>query len=109
MNRDLLRRMFAAATAAAVEGGDAHFDPDGPMDDGNPMGTLEAELHWHVDVGAYLGQRRAALECHASQTTDVGMMLSMPPEAFATFFSSEHYLEPGRPPGMVRGWFLDES
>jgi len=31
----------------------------------------------------------------------------MPPEAFAAFFGAEHYLEPRRPAGMVRGWFLD--
>ncbi len=105
MNRDHMRALAAMAAAAGVEEGD--FDPDGPMDDGNPMGTPEAELHWQVDCTAYLQQRRAALSCHASQTSDVGMMLGMPPEAFAAFFGAEHYLEPGRPAGMVRGWFLD--
>lgn len=56
------------------------------MDDGNPMGTPEAEVTWQVDVTAYLAQRRAALSCHASQTTDVGGMLSIPEEVFAGFF-----------------------
>jgi hypothetical protein len=28
----------------------------------------------------------------------------MPPEAFAVFFGHEHYIEPGRTPGMVEGW-----
>lgn len=103
MNRDRMRSLFAMAVAAGMEG---EF-VDGPMDDGNPMGTPEAELHWQLDCAAYLEQRRAALSCHASQTSDVGMMLGMPPEAFAGFFGVEHYLEPGRPAGMVRGWFLD--
>jgi LmbE family N-acetylglucosaminyl deacetylase len=100
MNRDAMRRMAEAARAAGAEA----FDPDQPMDDGNPLGTPEAELHWQVDVSPWIERRRAALEAHASQTSDVGMMLSMPPEAFAVFFGHEHYLEPGREPGMVEGW-----
>ena len=31
-------------------------------------------------------------------------MLAMPPEAFSAFFGHEHYIEPGRTPGMVEGW-----
>jgi len=104
MNRDMMRGFMSMARAAGME---EAFDPDGPMDDGNPMGTLEADLHWQVDVAAYLPQRRAALACHASQTTDVGGMLSMPEEVFAGFFAVEHYIEPGRPAGMTRGWFMD--
>ena len=100
MNRDAMRAMARAAAQAGQE----VFDPDGPMDDGNPMGTPEAELHWQVDVTDRLDRKRAALECHASQTSDVGMMLAMPPEVFAAAFGYEHYLEPGREPGMVRGW-----
>jgi hypothetical protein len=26
---------------------------------------------------------------------------------FAVAFAWEHYIEPGRPDGMVTGWFLD--
>ncbi|HOA56860.1 MAG TPA: PIG-L family deacetylase [Dermatophilaceae bacterium] len=105
MNRDLMRGFMAAAREAGL--GEDGFDPDGPMDDGNPMGTPEAEITWQVDVAAYLPQRRAALSCHASQTTDVGGMLSMPEQVFAGFFGREHYIEPGRPAGMQQAWFLD--
>jgi LmbE family N-acetylglucosaminyl deacetylase len=107
MNRDIMRSFVAAARAAGMDDGENGFDPDGPMDDGNPMGTPEAEIHWQVDVAAYLPQRRAALSCHASQTTDVGGMLSMPEQVFAGFFGREHYIEPGRPAGMAQAWFLD--
>jgi LmbE family N-acetylglucosaminyl deacetylase len=100
LNRDAMRELARAAQAAGQE----VFDPDGPMDDGNPMGSPESELHWQVDVTGLLDRKRAALECHASQTSDVGMILAMPPEAFAAAFGFEHYLEPGRDPGMVRGW-----
>lgn len=108
MNRDLMRAMMHRARDAGMPESEG-FDPDGPMDDGNPMGMPESEIHWQVEVTAYLQTRRAALACHASQTSDVGMMLSMPPEVFATFFGAEHYVEPGLTPGMRRGWFLDQG
>lgn len=108
MNRDLMRRLFAMATAAGMDMGD--WDADAPADDGNPVGTLQEEIQLEVDVSAYLDRKRAALQAHSSQTTDVGMMLSMPPEAFDLMFGTEHYLEPDRQPtpvGMRSGWILD--
>jgi LmbE family N-acetylglucosaminyl deacetylase len=103
MNRDAMRRFSEQARAAGASDDEA-FDPDQPMDDGNPLGEPESAIHWQVDVGPWLDRRRAALEAHRSQTTDVGTMLSMPPEIFAVFFGREHYIEPGREPGMVQGW-----
>jgi LmbE family N-acetylglucosaminyl deacetylase len=99
-NRDAMRRFAEAARTA----GEETWDLDEPMDDGNPLGEPESAIHWRVDVGPWLERRRASLQAHSSQTTDVGMMLSMPPEVFATFFGHEHYIEPGREPGMVEGW-----
>ncbi len=107
LNRDAMRRAFEQARAAGQASDD--WDPDAPADDGNPLGTPEAEIHWQVDVREWLPQRRAALEAHRSQTTDVGQMLAMPEEVFAEFFGTEHYVETGRPAGMRRGWFLDEA
>jgi LmbE family N-acetylglucosaminyl deacetylase len=106
MNRDAMRRFFELGRAAGMvpEGEQEDWDPDAPADDGNPMGTPEAEITWQVDVSAQLPQRRAALEAHRSQTTDVGAMLGLPPEVFAMAFGTEHYLEPGAAPGMRRGW-----
>jgi LmbE family N-acetylglucosaminyl deacetylase len=101
MNRDAMRAGFAAARAAGQEGG---LDPDQPMGDGEPLGTPEAEIHWRVDVSADIGAKRAALASHASQTSDVGMMLQLPPEMFLAWFGTEFYIEPGREPGMVDGW-----
>jgi LmbE family N-acetylglucosaminyl deacetylase len=93
MNRDIVRTVFQAAVAAGA--GDQAFDPDSPMDDGNPLGTPEAEITWQVDTTGYLTQRRASLEAHRSQATDIEGMLSMPEAFFAQFFGKEHYLEPG--------------
>ena len=89
---------------AAKAAGEETWDIDAPMDDGNLLGEPESAIHWRVDVSPWSERRRASLQAHLSQTTDVGMMLSMPPEYFAVFFGHEHYIEPGRPPGMVEGW-----
>ncbi len=115
MNRDRMREMFLAAKAAGMTGGpDGDWDPDAPADDGNPIGTPQAEIDLAVDVSDYLELKRASLQCHASQTSDVGMMLSIPPEPFAMMFGVEHYIDPSlddvpRPPGTPRmqpGWIF---
>lgn len=104
MNRDLMRQLFTLAKEMGMEG----FDPDLRGDDGNPVGTPEAELHWAVDLGDDVMTKREALACHASQS-DVKQLLAMPVEMFPVGFGTEHYMEPGRPAGMIRGWWLDEA
>ena len=101
MNRDQVRRMIEAAREAGTTG-EEDWDPDGLGDDGNPMGTPEAEIHWHVDVQEVLATKRAALAAHASQE-DVGWMLGMPTEQFAAMFGDEWFIEPGRAPGLTHG------
>jgi len=107
-NRDQARGVYEAAVRAGV--GDDGLDPDRPQDDGNPLGTPESEIDWQVDVTAQLPRRRASLEAHRSQATDIEWMLGMPAEAFAGLFGTEHYIEPGRPtatdgsPRMRTGW-----
>lgn len=101
MNRDAMRLMMAAAPEG--EG----FDVDGPADDGNPMGTPEAEIDWDVDVSDVLAKKRGAMQAHTSQTSDIGMMLAMPPQMFAAGFGHEYFIEPGRPTGMTSGWPFD--
>ena len=108
MNRDHLRRLYLAAKEAGVagvagDGGpDEDWDPDQPADDGNPIGSPEAELHWHVDVRPVLAAKRQALASHGSQE-DVGWMLGMPEEQYAMVFGDEWYLEPGRQAGVTSG------
>ena len=63
------------------ETGGEDWDVDAPFDDGNPMGTPESDLHWAVDVSAYVDRKRAALACHASQPDAAGML---------TMYSSGH-------------------
>jgi LmbE family N-acetylglucosaminyl deacetylase len=101
MNRTEMARQFAEARAAGLE---IDWNPDDPMDDGNPFGTPEDEITWEVDVSAYLDQKRAALEAHRSQASDIDQFLGMPPDVFARFFGTEHYIEPGVGGPMRRGW-----
>ena len=104
-NRTAMIRAHEAAVAAGADVDE--WDPAAPMDDGNPLGSLEHELHWACDVAEFLETKRSALKAHASQADAQGM-LAMPSEMFALAFGTEHFIEPARPEGMVVGWFLDD-
>ncbi|WP_029211154.1 PIG-L deacetylase family protein [Arsenicicoccus bolidensis] len=106
MNRDHMRQQFQAAKDAGLP---MDWDPDAPMDDGNPFGTPEAEIHWRVDVSGLIETKRAALACHRSQATDIEMFLAMPIDIYTAGFGQEWFIEPGREPGLVEGWWLDEA
>lgn len=100
-NRDAMRLLVDMMGPA---GSGEEFSPDQPMDDGNPMGTPESEISYRVDLRDRLGTKRAALACHASQTSDVGMMLGLPDEVFEAWFGYEYYIDPAQPPGMRDAW-----
>jgi len=108
MNRDAVRRWYQTALAAGLEEGD-EFDPDAPMDDGNPLGTPEAELTLSVDVGAYIANKRRAIASHRSQVTDAGFFTNMPDDQFAAAFGREWFIEHGAPPGVREGWFFEHE
>jgi LmbE family N-acetylglucosaminyl deacetylase len=113
MNRDSMRRMISMAEdmgfdEAGPEGEDGEaFDPDGPMDDGNPMGTPEAELTLGVDVSDFTGYKRAAISAHRSQVSDSSFFLQMPPDVFTEAFGREWYIEHGQPLSLKMGWFFE--
>lgn len=106
MNRDEMRRGIQEARDAGMSA-DEMFDPDGPMDDGNPMGTLEAELTMRVDVSGFTDFKRRALIAHSSQVSDSSFFLQMPADAFRQAFGTEWLIEHGQPPGPVTGWIFD--
>jgi LmbE family N-acetylglucosaminyl deacetylase len=105
MNRDVIVALVKAGREAGMEVGD--FDPEQPMDDGNLFGSAEDEITWRVEVSAYLEQRRASLEAHRSQATDIEQFLAMPADVFAGFFSHEYLIEPGVDGPMRDGWPFD--
>ncbi|MEY2626897.1 MAG: hypothetical protein RJB08_656 [Actinomycetota bacterium] len=106
MNRDAMRRMQDIAREAGLIGPDDGFDPDGPADDGNPMGLPEAELTHRVDVAEFVDLKRRAIESHKSQISDAGWFAQMPDEAFRAAFGSEWYRKLGDPGPVRDGWLL---
>ena len=109
MNRDAMKRFFAAAREMgdATGPGGEDWDPDAPADDGNPFGTPETELTHMVDVSAYLAQKRASISCHKSQVTDAGFFMSLPDEPFAMAFSTEWFIRKGAEHPMREGWLFE--
>ena len=107
MNRDRMREAMGRARDAGLLPDERLAEVDGPADDGNPLGTPEAEIQWAVDITEAVDAKREALACHASQVTDIGMFLAIPRDLFAEVFGVEYYLEPGRPAGMRRAWPFD--
>ncbi|MFT4293975.1 MAG: PIG-L family deacetylase [Micropruina sp.] len=105
MNRDLVRRLYRTALDGGIEDAQG-FDPDRPMNDGNPLGTPEAEINLQVDVSAQVARRREVMACHASQVTDIQAWLSLPAEGYAAMFSTEHYVEVGSSDPIRPGWFF---
>ena len=95
--------MIRDRQARLDRGEEVDWDPESPMDDGNPLGSTEDEITWSVDVSDYLDQRRAAVRAHASQE-DTKWMRTMPDEEFAQVFAQEFYIEPGRDQPMRPGW-----
>jgi len=109
MNRDEIKRQMAISREAGEEfGPDADFDPDGPMDDGNPMGMTEDELTLVVDVSDFVRNKHAAISAHASQVTDAGFFTSMSDDVFAVAFGREWFIEHGRQPGLRPGWLFEQ-
>ena len=77
-------------------------------DDGLPVGVPQSEIAWAIDLPAdVVGLKRRAMACHASQTSDIGMMLALPQDLFAVAFGTEYLIEPGSGQPLRRGWPFD--
>jgi LmbE family N-acetylglucosaminyl deacetylase len=102
-NRDGFERMVRDARAAGIDFGPSDAsdeDPNSWTDDGEPMGTSEAELTTAVDVTDMLAVKRASLACHRSQVTDTAMLLGMNEAWFARSFGTEWFIRKGAKPGI---------
>lgn len=99
------KAMIARGIALGILPDDGTWDPETRGDDGRPVGVPEKDLTWAVELTEeYLGRKRRALACHASQCSDVGFFLSLPPELFAVLFHTEYYVDPSDGGDMRRGW-----
>jgi LmbE family N-acetylglucosaminyl deacetylase len=103
INRDHIVRMLANAPQAERE----EFDPEAPADDGNPLGSPEAELTHAIDVTAWIERKRTALACHGSQVPESSSFLQMSPEMFVAAFGTEWFIEAGIAPGIAHQWVFE--
>ncbi len=106
-NRDAMKRFFAMLAEQGINDND--WDPDGPADDGNPVGMSEAELTHAVDVRDFVQHKRRSISAHRSQVTDAGFFSSMPDEAFANAFGTEWFIRKGAGHGLRDGWLFDDT
>jgi LmbE family N-acetylglucosaminyl deacetylase len=112
MNRDEFARMIAMAKEMGEKMGadlGEDFDPDGPADDGNPIGMPEAELTHRVDVAEYVHLKRAAIACHRSQISDSAFFLQMDEGQFAMAFGTEWFIRHGADHPVRDGWLIEEN
>lgn len=111
MNRDAMIRFVQMAKEQGVQGPDGDdgtdWDPSGPADDGNPMGTPESELTLAVDVRDFVDVKRSSIACHQSQISDSSFFLSMPDEAFNAAFGTEWFIDPTSASALHEGWLFE--
>jgi LmbE family N-acetylglucosaminyl deacetylase len=104
INRDLMR----AGVELAGELGYA-LPPEFTPDSFDDWFLPADELTHQVDVSAFLAQKRASMEAHASQATgDVGprslaQFLAIPDEYFAMAFGTEWFVDRRQPAGAALG------
>jgi len=59
-----------------------------------------------VDIGPYLGVKRAALALHSSQVDETSFFLQMPEDVFAIAFGTEWFIRRDAPPGTEETWLF---
>lgn len=104
MNRTQMAEYHAKVLA---EGGEVDWDPNGPADDGNPMGSLEDEITHAVDVTDFVARKRASISCHRSQVSDAGFFMAMPEAEFAMAFGTEWFIDPRAGHSLRNGWLFE--
>jgi len=112
LNRDEIVRFMREAQArgervAPGDQPDEDLDPEGPQDDGNPIGMPESEITLAVDVRPYLAQKRASLAAHRSQENDTSFFLGLSDDVFARAFGTEWFIQKDvEAHGPVPGWLF---
>lgn len=108
-NRDMRakHRELAMKLGVPAEG---FFGEEEPQKEVRPFGSVTSELRWAIDLPDDIVRRKhEALACHASQTSDAGFFLSLPPQLFAAVLGTEYYREPARPGPLQHRWPLDPA
>lgn len=72
-------------------------------DDGQIVGVPEADIAWAIELpDDVIALKREAMARHASQTSDIGLMLALPENIYALAFGTEYLVEPGSDQPMRR-------
>ena len=73
------------------------------------LGVRGERVTTEIDVRAFLGHKRRAMEAHASQISDTSFFLTMPPEAFALVWGQEWFIRVGASPAGIENSLLAQS
>lgn len=110
MNRDANRRAYELGVAAGIVDANTWNPDEMTGDDGLPTGSPESEISWAIVLSPeYVERKRRAMQCHASQTSDIGFMLAMAPQVFAAAFGREYLIEPGLDQPVREAWPFDAA
>jgi LmbE family N-acetylglucosaminyl deacetylase len=86
------------------EMGDIEGAPD---PDDFTIGVPASAITTTVDVGDYVGQKRAAMQAHASQIPEESFFLQLPLDAFREAFGLEWFIRRGDRPRTAETWLFD--
>jgi LmbE family N-acetylglucosaminyl deacetylase len=101
LNRD---HLIALMRARMEEMGELEGAPN-PED--FTMGMPASAITTTVDVGDFVGQKRAAMQAHASQIPEESFFLQLPPDAFREAFGYEWFIRHGPRPRTAETWLFD--
>ena len=74
-------------------------------DDGQMVGVPQSAIAWEITLpDDVIALKREAMACHASQTSDIGLMLALPEDVYALTFGTEYLVEPGLDQPMRAAW-----
>jgi N-acetyl-1-D-myo-inositol-2-amino-2-deoxy-alpha-D-glucopyranoside deacetylase len=93
------REAWADLTAAMKERGlalpwgqDEEAPAEDEQSDAAEWGRPADEVTTRIDVGAFLGRKRASMECHRTQRQDMGWLLDLPPDLGERALATETYV-----------------
>ncbi|SYZ32154.1 1D-myo-inositol 2-acetamido-2-deoxy-alpha-D-glucopyranoside deacetylase [Propionibacterium australiense] len=105
VNQDAMVEQYEKARAMGLDTG--FWGPEAVADDGELIGSPQSQIRWAVDLPEHIiATKYRALEAHASQVSDVGVMLSLSADVFALILGTEYYREPADPGPMRSAWPL---
>ncbi|HEX2850586.1 MAG TPA: PIG-L family deacetylase [Acidimicrobiales bacterium] len=84
---------------ARIETSDPADTPEAAQQD--TFGSPGEIITTRVDVRAYLGEKRRAMEAHRSQISETSFFLAMAPELFELTWGTEFYILRGASPGTA--------